>query len=172
MHRSRTELRVDLDGGIRVGGEQEQRPEQVVEPAACAPHDDDPLRLQPQGCRERELEIARVLLRRVPLDARDVSQRLRRDRVQIADEQVHRPSQLGSAVGRYHRRARGQNYGRGIGPAGKNDHGSRHRSILARRVYLRVFFGGSSSATRIDSSEPMSMSRWIGRPSGMSVRTL
>ena len=63
-------VEVRVDRGARVAGvaEQQDRAEQVVEPAAGAADHEDARRLEGDCRVERELEVGRVLGRRVPLD--------------------------------------------------------------------------------------------------------
>jgi hypothetical protein len=51
-------------------------PDEVVQAATGAAEDQDPLGLEPQRRRERELEIGGVLVHRVPLDIFDARQSL------------------------------------------------------------------------------------------------
>ena len=86
------QIRIDRRRRITGVGEQQDRAEQVVEPAAGAADDEDPRGLERDGSVERELEIGRVLGGRVPLD--DRSRRFGgrepggRDRVEIADRTI------------------------------------------------------------------------------------
>ena len=81
--------RVDLHAGIPLRSEEEQRRELVVEPAAVAGQHEDAPRRQRDRRVERELEIRRVLLLGMALDARRRAlrdcDRLRRGRVEVAD---------------------------------------------------------------------------------------
>ncbi len=101
--RQRRSARRPRTPAISLGRKQKQSPEQMVEPATRAAEDEDPLRLEPQRRRKRELEIGGVLVHRVPLDALDARQRLRRDRVQIAHHADRSgPPSSAPAVGRDH----------------------------------------------------------------------
>ena len=84
VHSSSADLRIDLDSRVSLGGENEQGPEQMVEASTRAAENEDPLGLKPKRRPERELEIGGVLVHRVPLDMLNGRQRLRGDRVQIA----------------------------------------------------------------------------------------
>ena len=99
--------------GVAVGAEQEQRREQVVEPAAVAARGRGCARAERDRGVERELEIGRVLLRRVTLDAYAGGLRdrdgLGRGRVEVADREGRRRDRARArarAPGRRRRRAR------------------------------------------------------------------
>ena len=62
MHGGYAELRIDLDVCEEVAREHEEPAEEMVEPAARAADDEDPLRLEPKGRKQRQLKIGRVLL--------------------------------------------------------------------------------------------------------------
>ena len=83
------DARVDLRRGVAVRPEQEERRELVVEPSTSGRKDEDSARAHPHRDVEGELEIGRILFRRVTLDAyagrlgdRDG---LGRRRVEVAD---------------------------------------------------------------------------------------
>jgi hypothetical protein len=65
-----------------------QLAEHVIEPAAGAADHEDPLRLESKGSVERELEIARLLRRRISLHPLERSETLRRDRIEVPHRQI------------------------------------------------------------------------------------
>ena len=97
-------VEVRIDRGARIAGvaEQQDRAEQVVEPAAGAADHEDARWLEGDCRVERELEVGRVLGRRVPLDhgARRFGRRepCRRDRVEVADRAIDAKPQRERAV--------------------------------------------------------------------------
>ena len=67
----------------------------------------------------------------------DPRQRLCRDRVEIANEQIDRPAQLRSTVGSDHRRTRRQlNPDRRLRPPGQHDDGLNRRPLLDIQIRL------------------------------------
>jgi hypothetical protein len=99
---------VDLHRRVALGTEQEQGAEQMVEPSLGTRNDDDAFRSEPDGLVERQLEVGLVLRARVAHDASSCrfggAQRLRRDGVEIAEDDIHveaeRQRTIEAAVGR------------------------------------------------------------------------
>lgn len=89
VHGGGTKLRVHLHTRIRVRGEQQKHAEQMVEAAAFGANDDDPLRLKFKRRRQCKLEIGRVLVYTMPFHTSNPGQRLSRDGVEIADQEIH-----------------------------------------------------------------------------------
>ena len=132
-HREPVAVEVRIDRGARVTGvaEQQDRAEQVVEPAAGVADHEDVRGLERDRSVERELEVGRVLRGRVPLD--HGARRLggcepgRRDRVEVADRAIdaepERECPVDARVGRDHVRALGQlgHATRGGMPSGNDD---------------------------------------------------
>ena len=122
---------------------------QVVEPARAAADNDDPLRLETQRRLERQLQVARVLRDRMPLDPRpgrsSAASAHRRERVEIADRQIDRvpelERELGAAVDPDDERALGQReVGSGSRAGREDDDRVRHR--LECRIPMRKGGGG------------------------------
>src|SRR5665213_2649684 len=129
------ELGIDPHARVRLSRQQQQPPEQLIKPPTATTEHENTLRLEPQRSNKREFQIGRVLLRRMPLGTLDPRQRLRGNRIHITHHQVNpqpqHPRQLGSAVGRDHRRARGKTgYMHGTRATAQHNN-RRHRPILA-----------------------------------------
>src|SRR6266496_4374150 len=106
--------RVDLHTCVPLGGEQEQRRELVVETASAAGEDEDSPGPQVDRDVQRQLEIGRILLGRMTVDAYAGSLRgcdgLGRRRVEVPDGdgylEAQSPSVLQASIGADHDRAR------------------------------------------------------------------
>jgi hypothetical protein len=134
MDGSGAELRVDLNVGVAIGGEQQQLSEQMVEPPGGTAEHENPLRPERERGVECKLEVGRVFRGRVSLQAcarpLDHPERRLGDRVEVAegdiDPQPEPERVLGAAIGGDHRRPRGEQDGHAQpGPAG-DDNGRLH----------------------------------------------
>lgn len=106
------EQRVHLHPRVRLRSQDERHAEQLVEPPARTAHDQQATRAELERRVQGELEVAGVLLSRIPPD-RDalplqLLDDLRRERVQVADDQLEIQTESarlsGPAVGSNHLR--------------------------------------------------------------------
>ena len=177
------EIRIDLGRCVALVGEEEHRAEQVVEAATARADDDDSGWAERDRRVERELEIGRVLGRRVPLDPRacrlGCGEPCRGDGVEVADREVdvqpERERPVDAAVGGDHHRAGGE---RGHGasenvlrvPSGNDDDGlGLHAHTSAGITQIRFCGSVARRATLSARSCPSSPFRF-GHPSARRRR--
>ena len=96
------QLRVEHDCSEAFIGKQQERTEEMIQPAARAAQDDDSLRFESESGDKGQLEVGRILIDRMPLNTSSTSKRFRGDGVEVTDEHVDlqpKPSRmLGTAV--------------------------------------------------------------------------
>jgi len=136
-----TQPGVDLDARVAARSEQQQDAEQVVEPPCGSAEHEHVLRVVSEGGLERELEVARVLLLRVPFDLR--CGRSGRKRVEVAYQEVDPRSSERPAVGGDHDVAvRERNR---FGAGGEDDHATLHACTMRAVVCPDKFKGTLTS---------------------------